>query len=727
MTALRLLGLALVALSLAESVRVHEPNTPVTRVVQLLEGLSKEAEADGKKEQELYESFVCWAKAVIDTKTATNAAAEARISELETYIQDIDAGRIEFTTERVDLTKELEEIKADIEAATALREKEHAGFLEAEDELTKAISALDKAIEVLGEATEGHKEGVFAQADARQSLKERLKDADSLKHAVELGSKMLTAGDATFLRRLLTGDVPTWDWKKLNRKATFKMSYKARSFKIQEVLSKMQKTFTASLSDAQAKEKEAQDLYDTLMGSKKAQEAATTEALEKMEEEMGARGMTKEQSQAEVDVLKEQVANDTKFIAQTQKSLAEKKEEWKDRQELRASELAAFSKAISILSSDNARDLMKRSFTSQGYSLMQEGRSATEEAAAEGRRQTAAEVLRRAAKDAKDGRLLALVARLASAAGSHFTEVIKAIDDMVALLKDEENTDLARKETCEKNRAEDTREAILKAREMDESSELVSKLISEIAALQAEIEETEATIAKTQEDLAKATRLREDEHAAWEASDKDDTDAAATVKSATEVLTQFYSENNLMLVQKQKKQPAIEAGKAPPPPPTTWDAPYGGKTEQSSGIIAILSMLEEDITSDKTKAKAAEDAAQTEFLAFKAETEAQIQALTEHVSTLSGTKADKEESKTQEISLRSATKAELASVMQTIKDAEPGCDYFTIKYPVRLENRQIEIDGLRKAKAILEGAKFDAPDPNRELTPGDAFLQRRHH
>lgn len=350
-----------------------------------------------------------------------------------------------------------------------------------------------------------------------------------------------------------------------------------------------------------------------------------------------------------------------------------------------------------------------------------------EEAAAEGRRQTAQEVLQRAAGEAKDGRLLALAARLAAGAGSHFTAVIKAIDDMVALLKDEENTDLERKETCEKNRAEDTRQAILKARAMDESSELISKLMSEIAALQAEIEETEATIAKTEEDLAKATRIREDEHTAWEASDKDDTDAAATVKSATEVLSEFYTQNNLMLVQKHKKQPTIEAGKAPPPPPTTWDAPYGGKTEQSSGIIAILSMLEEDILSDKTKAKAAEDEAQTEFDAFKKETEAQIEALNEHVSTLSGTKAEKEEGKQQEISLRSATKAELVSVMQTIKDAEPGCDYFTINYPVRLQNRQIEIDGLRKAKAILEGATFDAPDPNRELKPGDAFLQRRHH
>merc|ERR1740138_1895000 len=152
------------AVPAANAARVKAAPNPVTRVVELLEGVAAEAEKEGKAEQELYESFVCWGKSVIDQKTATNAAAEARISELETYIQDIDAGRIEFTTERVDLTKELAAINADIESATALRTKEHAEFLDAEDELVKAIAALDKAIEVLAEATKDAHEGVLLQA-----------------------------------------------------------------------------------------------------------------------------------------------------------------------------------------------------------------------------------------------------------------------------------------------------------------------------------------------------------------------------------------------------------------------------------------------------------------------------------------------------------------------------------------------------------------------------------
>merc|ERR1719235_2992944 len=77
--------------------------------------------------------------------------------------------------------------------------------------------------------------------------------------------------------------------------------------------------------------------------------------------------MAKEDAEAEVAALKEQIANDEKFIEQTKQALADKKQEWKDRKELRAGEIAAINKAIAILHSDDARDLFKKSLASQGY------------------------------------------------------------------------------------------------------------------------------------------------------------------------------------------------------------------------------------------------------------------------------------------------------------------------------------------------------------------------
>jgi hypothetical protein len=141
----------------------------------------------------------------------------------------------------------------------------------------------------------------------------------------------------------------------------------ARSFKIQGVLKKMHQTFSINLKDAQDAEAKAIADYDKLTSAKQEQLDAAQKALNKMEGENGAKGMSRQESVDERDALKTQVANDEKFIKQTEKALADKKASWKVRSELRAGELGAISKAIYILHNDDARDLFKKSFASQGF------------------------------------------------------------------------------------------------------------------------------------------------------------------------------------------------------------------------------------------------------------------------------------------------------------------------------------------------------------------------
>jgi len=700
-----------------------EQETPITRVVKLLQGMSVKTEMEGKIEEDLYEKFVCWAKTIIGTKTATNSAARSRIEELESYIADIEAGRIEFTSERVDLTKELKELNQDIESAKSLREQEKNQFLAAKDEMTKAIAALDEAIEVLDEATKDAKEGTFLQRPQRLGFAALQEDAAALRRAIDLGSKTLSTGDAVFLRRLLSGDVPKWDWKKLNRKATFKASYKARSFKIQSILKDMAKTFKQGLKDAEKKEADAEAEHAKLMKSKEKQLAETEEALEKMEKETGARQMSKEDAKTELQELQAQVKADEGFIEQTEKALAEKKEEWKIRKALRTAEIAAFSKAIEILNNDDARDLRKRSFESQGYMFLQESSSAVSSLK---RLNSAEKVLREAAH--ADMRLGVLAARLAASSGGHFDEVIAAIDKMIATLKEEEDEDLKNKEACEADRAEDTREAIVLSRAMDDATDSITRLQAEIEDIKAEVKEKEAAKKETIEQLKAATEQRKGEKKEFEEALADDEEMAKVVAKAKAVLETFYKENELMLVQRQPEvQEAIEAGKAPPPPPSTWEKPYGGKTQVSMGVISSLEIIQDDIQKDITTAKEAEKTAVGEYMVFKEESLALIKKLGVAISDLESTQSDKEGEVADNKKERLSKQNSLEASMKTIADANPGCEYLTIAYPTKLKNRQIEIDGLRKAKGILQGAKFDeGPDANRELKPGDAlFLQTR--
>jgi len=707
----------------AASVQASETGmSPVTRVVQLLQGMSVRIEKDGKAEEDLYETFVCWAKSIISQKTQSNTAAQSRVDYLATYIDDLQNGRIELTTERVDLEKEIETLTGDIEVATRLRDKEAADYADAKEEMEAGIKALTQAIDVLRDATKDHKDGVLLRLknSVGEGFSARAQEAISLHKAVELGERVLTKGDSVFLTRLLTGEPPERaSWKKLNRKATFKMDYKARSFKIQGVLAELLETFAGNLKDATAKEKEAVDSFNKLMKAKGDEKSAAQDALAKMDKENGARALSMDDAVEEKNGLTTQISDDEGYIAQVEKALADKKAEWKTRKELRTGEIAAISKAISILHSDDARDLMKRSYASQGFLFLQEGAKSTS-----GRAEGATQALRALARQSSDARLVALASM---ASTGHFDEVIKAIDSMMQVLKDEEATDLQNKEDCEDTRANDTRSAIKTSREMDELSETIFALEAKIKELTAEIKEKEVRVEEIKVELVQIKEQRDKENAEFLVNKQDDVDAAALVEQSKNVLESFYKDNGLMLVQKKQKQPfESTAGEAPPPPPKTWDGAYGGKTEESTGIIAILGMIHDDILKDVSKAEKEEAAALKLYTETKDDLTAEKNKLTTSIDELSQSRSTAMTDVQTNTQDRTAKNDELKVVMKKIKDNAPGCAFVQINFGLRSKNRQIEIDGLQKAKAILSGGVFDGKDPNREIKPGDAFLMQGH-
>jgi hypothetical protein len=258
-------------------------------------------------------------------------------------------------------------------------------------------------------------------------------------------------------------------------------------------------------------------------------------------------------------------------------------------------------------------------------------------------------------------------------------------------------------------------------------TDMVNKLTTKIKECEKTIEELLEEHKKTKEELDKATKMREDQNAAWKVTDKDDKDAAATVQNAKEVLENFYKDNDLVFAQKAKQPVSgMAAGDAPPPPPPTWEGGYGGNTGEAQGIVAIMEMVREDILKDRADAKADEDNSQKEYDSFKADSEAKMKELMAEKSATEKAKGNAETKKANTKKSRDTKKGDLDGILESIASINPNCEYFEVNYVMRRENRQIEIDGLNKAKAILEGGVFDeGPDPNREIKPGDAFLQKR--
>lgn len=663
----------------------------------------------------MYENYQCWASSVVSQKEASNSKANSRIGELNTYISDINANKVEFTSEREDLTKELAEVTAEIDAATLQRTEENKEFVAAETEMKQAISALESAIDVLQQATKNSLLSV--KAAVNEGFQDRVIEAQNLERAVEVGRRYLSVGNARFLEHLLTGQVPEVDWNKVNRKADFKMKYTKRSGKIQETLADLLQTFKANLKEAEDKEEAALSTHTTLMTAKNAQKTSAEEALAAMDLENGARGKAKSEAQAEIDFLEDQVKADEKVISDTKSASQLKDEEYKARTKLQNGELAAYNQAIAILHSDDARDLFHKSFSSQGYSLMQIQEHRTNRVLSQ-QLGDAAVAIRDAGRKSGDSRLGALASGIAHMGGgvarnssaptldpTLIKNVVKSIDTLLTTLEQEEASDLAKKEECEKTHDENSADVAKKSREMDDTTRDVRRNKAKMIELEKEIEDTNKQIEGIKEDLKEAEQNRKAENAAWKLTDADDKSAAELVKQAKDVLEKFYKDNNLALVQHKRQPVQTEAGKAPPPPPETWEGGYMGAQGEKNGIIAILEMVHSDILKDQAAAKKAEDESQAEFETFEQESNTQIGKLGDAIDSLTQAKAGKASEVIEWNTNRRNLKGEIGALLQGMKDAAPGCDFMTVNFAVRSSNRHLEIDGLNKAKTILSSMR----------------------
>eukprot|EP00811_Abedinium_folium_P033865 NODE_6799_length_1638_cov_2.641297.p1 GENE.NODE_6799_length_1638_cov_2.641297~~NODE_6799_length_1638_cov_2.641297.p1 ORF type:complete len:366 (-),score=153.47 NODE_6799_length_1638_cov_2.641297:102-1199(-) len=338
--------------------------SPISRVVSMLNHFASKLEVERKTELEMFEKYECWAKNVISTRTASNKQAGDRAAELESYIADIDAGKFEFTSERVDLEQELKTIVGDLEAIAARRASEKADFGVAEKEMTEAIAALEEALSILSAATEGHTANLLSVRS--KGFLAREADAAKIARAVDLASRYLSRANAGFLAHVLMGQTPPShanpDWEKVNKESQWHEKYIARSNEIVKQLGGLLETFTANLKDAREAEEKAASTYKTLTEKKNSEKTATEEALAALKEENGARALTKTEAQEEIDGLKKQIADDKTLIIATEKDLKAKTEVQEQRKTARAEELKAVREAIAILHNDEARDLFTRSY-----------------------------------------------------------------------------------------------------------------------------------------------------------------------------------------------------------------------------------------------------------------------------------------------------------------------------------------------------------------------------
>merc|ERR1719379_993058 len=225
-------------------------------------------------------------------------------------------------------------------------------------------------------------------------------------------------------------------------------------------------------------------------------------------------------------------------------------------------------------------------------------------------------MLKRTAVKAGDMRLLILAQAHAGATkGDPFAPVIEEIDGFIAELKKEEESDMAEKEMCEKERGERTQKVQIYSKQIDISTQVIGRLSEHIAASQKQVDAINVEIKDNEDAKKEATEIRNKEKVEYAASVADDTAAGKVVENAIEVLKSFYKNNELTapgLIQVRAEK-AEEPGEAPTPPPSTWDDTYKGASGETGGIVALMEGIKADIEKDIRAADKEESDAQAAY------------------------------------------------------------------------------------------------------------------
>merc|ERR1712187_168520 len=167
--------------------------------------------------------------------------------------------------------------------------------------------------------------------------------------------------------------------------------------------------------------------------------------------------------------------------------------EWEERQKTRQLEMEAVSKALAILSGDDAHDLFTRTFNP---ALLQEENSMQSK-----RRIQASRVLKRVAEKLNSPRLATLAYRVRLDA---FTRVKKAIDDMIAQLLKEKEDEIKHKDFCVDELNTNQLQTEKKEREKQDLIAKIEDLELTIKTLTEAIEALKAEIAEMQVQLKRA-------------------------------------------------------------------------------------------------------------------------------------------------------------------------------------------------------------------------------
>jgi len=659
-------------MSFSESAKEY----PVTKVVNLLKDMKAQLEKEAEEDEEIYDKLACWCETNDKEKTKAIADAEAHIEDLTAQIEELSATSARLNTEIKNLEAEVKENQEALDQATALRAKQLAEFNAEEKDVLLSIQALKNAIIVLSK----HHPGAMLQMSNRHTLDV----ATIISHEMQKHSGILEGVLTPSQKRAVAAFVQAPE-DYFDAEPTFKQSYQPASGQIFGILKQMKETFESNLSNSQKEELANQKAYEDLKAAKEEEIGAGQEQIDTKTQELATTDEKLAMSKQDLEDTKNGLSEDEKFLMMLKEKCQGSDQEYEERQKTRAAEIEAVSKALAFLTSDEARDLFSKTFNP---ALVQKSTGTSK------RQEQASKLLADIAKKNSNPKLMTLAMSVKLDA---FTKVKKAIDDMIQQLLKEKQDEIKLKDFCRESFYENEMATEKKTREKEDLKKLIKDLEMTIDELTQAIETLKAEIAEMQKQMKRAGEDREKANKEFQLTVADQRATQKLLKGALDVLKGFYDK-------KAKAMAMVQAGNRGPPPPPGFKE-YK-KNAAAGGVMGMIQSIINDAKALEAEATRAEEEAQKAYEDFVTETNASIDEKSKDIVNKSEEKAKAEEDKTQAETDKENVMLELEQLANAAADLHKTCDFVMKNFDIRQSARDEEIEGLKKAKAILSGAKF---------------------
>lgn len=361
---------------------------------------------------------------------------------------------------------------------------------------------------------------------------------------------------------------------------------------------------------------------------------------------------------------------------------------------MRSEEMAAVGEAMSILTSDDAREQFSKSVAFTQVSMKKSLRAAQPHYAGLLQAESAgmAQLRTRASRMLLEQALalgspqLSMIAQLCRT--DVFAKIKVAIDEMVTQLKQEKKDDVKHRDFCiaELNQNE---------KQTDEAYDTKKELQTKIDDLELQIKNTDEEIAAakqaitdTQLQIKKASENREKENFEYQTIMADQKATQDILKKALQKLKDFYEKAGL-----------IQTGQEPPP------ADFGEykKSGGASGVMMMIeTIIEESIATAKDAVKAEQDS-QTGYEAFVKDSNDTIEKLNTGVAEKTSANADAKADLARTHADFKDTMGSILELANFASELHSQCDFTIKQFDTRQAAFTKEIEALTEAKYILSG------------------------